>query len=424
MRYTLFARWLAATASILLASCSEPAVENATDNRIPADQTLSAAAESPTPTRSQLTYQQQMALDQREHPTLEIGEPLPDFSLLGVDGEYHTPAEYADSPVLAVVFISNHCPASQLYEARIKGIVEDYGDRGVKLIAVAPNGPAAVSPRELNYSDVDDSFEAMQIRAAHRQFTFPYLYDGETQAVADQFGPKVTPHIYLFDQDRKLRYEGRIDNHMRQERVTSHDARNAIDALLAGEIIEDPSTPVFGCSTKWNSHAPAAETEMEEWLARPVEVEPVSLEGLSALRANSTGKTLMVNFWATWCAPCQREYPALLETYLWYRSRDFEFVSVSVDVPEAADGVKNFLENVDSGIRNLHVDTDDVYGVMAAFDPSWDSGIPFTMVIAPNGEVIFQHAGEVDVLALRRTILGNLPDVGMFAGNAAYWLEL
>jgi len=424
MKYTLFTLSLAVTASILLASCGEQAVETAADDGIATGEAPRAAPEGSTRSRSQLTYQQQMALDQSEHPTLEIGAPLPDFSLLGVDGDYHSPTEYADSPVLAVVFISNHCPASQLYEARIKGIVEDYRDRGVELIAIAPNGPAAVAPRELNYSDVGDSFEDMQIRAAHRNFTFPYLYDGETQSISHQFGPKVTPHIYLFDQDRTLRYEGRIDNHMRQERVTTHDARNAIDALLAGDAIGDPSTPVFGCSTKWNSHAPAAEAEMEEWSALPVEVESVSLEGLTALRANPTGKTLMVNFWATWCAPCQREYPALLETYLWYRSRDFEFVSVSVDVPDAAEGVRRFLENVDSGIRNLQVDTDDVYGVMAAFDPSWDSGIPFTMVIAPNGEVIFQHAGEVDVLALRRIILGNLPDVGMFAGNAAYWLEI
>ena len=79
---------------------------------------------------------------------------------------------------------------------------------------------------------------------------------------------------------------------------------------------------------------------------------------------------------------------------------------------------------MDSGIRNLQVDTDDVYGLMAAFDPSWDSGIPFTMVIAPDGEVIFRHAGEVDVLTLRRTILGYLPDAGLFAGNTEYWREL
>lgn len=413
------AGWIAITG--LLFGCADPATEDASPAAAATEEARPAAQAH---TRSVSAYEQQMAADQRAHPTLEIGAPLPDFSLMGIDDVVHTPEDYADSPVLAVVFISNHCPASQLYESRIKGIVEDYADRGVQLITIAPNGTEAAAPRELNYTDVDDSFEAMKIRAEYRNFTFPYLYDGETQAISHQFGPKVTPHIFIFDEDRRLRYEGRIDNHMRAEKVTVRDASNAIDALLTGQPIPVPHTPVFGCSTKWNSHAPAAKTEMEEWRALPVELESVSMEGLTELRANPTGKTLMVNFWATWCAPCQREYPALLETYLWYRSRDFEFVSVSVDTPEVEAAVKEFLENVDSGIRNLQVDTDDVYGVMAAFDPSWDSGIPFTMVIAPDGEIIFSHAGEVDILELRRTILGHLPDAGLFAGNTEYWREI
>jgi hypothetical protein len=79
------------------------------------------------------TYAQQMAREQREHPTLKIGSPAPDFSLKGIDDNLHTLAEYADAPILAIAFISNHCPASQLYEGRIKQIVRDYADKGVTL---------------------------------------------------------------------------------------------------------------------------------------------------------------------------------------------------------------------------------------------------------------------------------------------------
>ena len=129
----------------------------------------------------------------------------------------------------------------------------------------------------------------------------------------------------------------------------------------------------------------------------------------------------MVNFWATWCAPCKSEYPKLLQTYLWYRSRDLDFVSVSMDAPDQRATVEKFLKQVHSGIRNLQVDTDDVYSVMAAFDKSWDSGVPFTLVVDPEGKVIFQHAGEVDILKLRRVLLASLPDAGPFAGNDEYW---
>lgn len=381
-----------------------------------------AAPATATSSPALQAYQAQMAKDQSEHPTLAIGATAPDFALRGIDGKVHKLADYK-SPVLAIVFISNHCPASQLYESRIKAIASDYAARGVTLLAIAPNGPAAVSPRELNYSDVDDSFEAMKIRAEHRKFNFAYLYDGETQSVSHQYGPKVTPHLFVFDARRKLVYEGRIDDHMQQAKARTHDARNALDQLLAGKPVTVSHTPVFGCSTKWMSHAEAARTELQEWQAQPVKVETAKLDDLGKLRANSTGKMLMVNFWATWCAPCQAEYPTLLETYLWYRSRDFDFISVSVDDPAQRPAVQKFLDKTHSAIRNLQVDSDDVYAVMAAFDKSWESGVPFTMVIAPDGRVIYQRSGVVDLLKMRRTILANLPDAGMFAGNAEYWRE-
>ncbi len=205
--------------------------------------------------------------------------------------------------------------------------------------------------------------------------------------------------------------------------MTVRDARNALDALLAQRAVSVPHTPVFGCSTKWNSHAESAHDEIKTWMGMPVAVKTATLDDLRRLRKNATDKTVMVNFWATWCAPCQTEYPQLLETYLWYRSRDFDFVSVSVDDPAQRSKVERFLNNTHSAVDNLQVATDDVFAVMKAFDPAWESGVPFTMVIAPGGAVIYSHSGEVDKLALRRAILGNLPDGGMFAGNTAYWRQ-
>ena len=380
-----------------------------------------ARVDAQQPAAAEETYAQQMAREQGEHPTLKIGAQAPDFNLIGIDDKMHTLGEYSAAPILAIAFISNHCPASQLYEGRIKQIVRDYADKGVKLIAIAPNGPMAVAPRELNYAEVDDSFDSMKIHAEYRQFNFPYLYEGDTQLVAHQYGPKVTPHIFIFDRDRKLRYEGRIDDNMRGNNIKSNDARNALDALVAGRPVPVEHTPVFGCSTKWNSAIAGKQKEMKEWMAKPVTLQTVSLEELKKLRSNPTGKTLMINFWATWCGPCQTEYPELLTTYLWYRSRDFEFVSVALNTPDEKASVQKFLDEHHSAIRNLIIDTEDVYAVQAAFDAKWESGVPFTLVLAPDGREIYRVEGEADVLALRRRILGNLPDAGMFAGNTEYW---
>jgi hypothetical protein len=97
-------------------------------------------------------------------------------------------------------------------------------------------------------------------------------------------------------------------------------------------------------------------------------------------------------------------------------------VTVSADAPEANAAVLKFLKDQHSAVRNLQFASEDVYALQRAFDPQWESGLPFTIVIAPDGKVIYREEGEVNLLALRRAILAHLPDGG-FPGNAAYWAQ-
>src|SRR6266849_2674811 len=188
---------------------------------------------------------------QTTHPILPVGSPAPDFSLPGVDGKIHRLADYAASPVLVVVFTCNHCPIAQMYEERIQQLETDYSHRGVAIVAIQPNDPKAIRIDELDSSDISDSLDEMKIRVEYKHLYYPYLYDGETQSVTRAYGPQATPHVFVFDKDRKLRYEGRFDNSYRVELVKSQDAHNAIDAVLAGKEVAVKHTGVFGCSTKW-----------------------------------------------------------------------------------------------------------------------------------------------------------------------------
>jgi peroxiredoxin len=348
---------------------------------------------------------------------LAIGAPAPEFSLPGIDGKSHALRDYADSRALAIVFTGNSCPVSQQYEARIRKLHEDYRDKGVSVVAINPNAPAAMQLADLGYSDVGETLDDMKARAADRQLPYPYLSDGQDQAVSKKFGVVSVPHVFVFDQARTLRYEGPIDD---GKQGGSAAARHAIDALLAGKAVATERTRVEGCPIKTlaASATPATQAGNET-----VTVEMAGADQLKKLRQNGTGKLLLINFWATWCAPCASEFPDLEATWQMYRPRGLEFVAVSVNDPEEKPGVLEFLKTHKATHRNLLFATADVYGLQAAFDPKMPAPVPFTILLAPNGDVVYQELGELTVRKLRRAILANLPDDPKFPGHTAYWSQ-
>src|SRR2546423_13609641 len=358
--------------------------------------------------------------DEPGPPTLPIGASAPDFCLPGIDGETHCLKDYSASKVLVIAFTCNHCPTAQLYESRIKQLAADYGERGVALVAIQPNNPNAVRLDEMGYTDVGDSFEEMKLRAAYRHFNFPYLYDGETQKVSQAYGPFATPHLFIFDAERKLRYQGRVDNNPRESLVTSRDARAAIDALLAGRQIPLAKTPSVGCSTKWLYKEEGRKEELAEIETKSVQLLLANAEELKSLRKNPTGKLVLVNFWATWCGPCQQEMPDFKTIYRMYGHRAFEVVTVSINYPDEKPGVLSVLNKLHATSRNLLLGSTDIYSLMAAFDADWNAAVPYTALIRPGGEVVFKRQGTINPLEVKRLIISNLSDDD-YLGHQAYW---
>jgi peroxiredoxin len=353
------------------------------------------------------------------HPILALGSPAPNFELPGIDGKAHKLSDYSASLVLVVVFTCNHCPIAQMYETRIAQLDADYRDRGVAVVAIQPNAPEAIRIDELDSSDLSDSLEEMKARAEYKHLQYPYLYDGETQAVTRAFGPQATPHVFVFDQERHLRYEGHMDNSYRTELVKSQDARDAIEALLANREVVVKHTGVFGCSTKWKEKEASRLAAIKRIEAQPVKLEMASADDLKKLRTNPTGKTLLVSFWATWCGSCIHEFPDLENTYRMYGVRDLELVTVSANMPDEKPSVIRLLEKMHASGRNLLFNSEDTASLQKAFDPKWESAVPYTVLIAPDGKVLYQKQGSIDILALRRTILANLSSD--YIGFNQYW---
>jgi thiol-disulfide isomerase/thioredoxin len=339
---------------------------------------------------------------------LAIGGAAPAFELPGIDGKTYTLDSFAEAKVLVLVFTCNHCPTAQAYEDRIQQLANDYKDRGVALVAITPNDPLALRLDELGYTDLGDSFEDTVQRAKDKGFTFPYLYDGETQEMSRAYGPVSTPHVFVFDAERKLRYRGRIDNSEHLDRVKTQDAREAIEALLAGEPVKVETTKTSGCSVKWSDKRGSVEESLAKWAKEEVPLEEIDEAGVKELVKNDSDKLRLINVWATWCGPCRIEFPELVTMHRMYRGRDFELITISSDPPGRTPKVHEFLKEQEASTRNFIFADEDSYALIEAVDPDWEGALPYTLLVAPGGEVIYRHMGAIDPLEVKCKIVDYL----------------
>jgi peroxiredoxin len=350
-----------------------------------------------------------LAAELPSHPTLAIGAAAPDFDLPGTDGKRYTLASFARAKVLVLVFTANHCPTAQAYEERIEKLHADFGGRGVAIVLVSPNDPLALRLDEQGYSDLGDTLEDMKQRASDRGWTMPYLYDGETQAMARRYGPVATPHVFVFDAGRRLRFAGRVDDNENPAKARTPDARNAIEAVLAGKPVTVATTKVFGCSVKWSDKRAWVKEGYEKWAQEPVGVETIDEAGVAAQAKNVGGTKLrLINVWATWCGPCVIEFPELVSVHRIYRGREFEVVTLCADDASKRQKALEFLKAQQASTRNYAFDKGDPYALIEALDPKWQGALPHTIVVAPGGEVVYRSEGAFDTLELRKAIVGWL----------------
>lgn len=174
----------------------------------------------------------------------KVGDQAADFSLKNVDGTMVSLADYKGVNGYIVIFTCNTCPYAQMYEDRIIALHTKYASQGYPVVAINPNDPD-VKP--------GDDFAAMQARAKEKKFPFKYLFDAG-QKVYPVFGATRTPHIFLLDANRYVRYIGAIDDNAQNPgEVTVKYLENAIAALKAGNNPDPAETKAIGCTIKVKS---------------------------------------------------------------------------------------------------------------------------------------------------------------------------
>jgi peroxiredoxin len=346
---------------------------------------------------------------ERNVETLKIGQKAPEFSLAGVDDKTYTLADFNEYNILVILFTCNHCPTAQAYESKFISLVDQYQDRGIGFVGISPNSPAALSLSELGYSDMGDDFEDMKIRARDKKYNFPYLYDGDTQEASIKYGPVATPHVFIFDKERKLTYSGRIDDTENPYiDPKEKNMKDALDAMLAGQSVQVPSTKTFGCSVKWAWKDTWKKKLLVDWANEPVTLNEIDAEGIRNEIRNSGDKLKLVNIWATWCGPCVIEFPEFVTIDRMYRGRDFEFISISGDKLNNKEKALNFLTKKEASNTNYIFNGENSYDLIEAVDKDWQGALPYTLLIAPGGEIIYKVDGPIDPLTVKKEIVEYL----------------
>lgn len=352
---------------------------------------------------------------------LTEGQKAPDFKLPGVDGKEYALKDFSGGKALAVIFTTNHCPDAIASHGRMVALVDHFKGKEVRFVAINSNSPEGLHPPELGWTVYDDGFEHMKLIAKDSQFNLPYLYDGKTQEVAKAYGAVATPHVFIFDGDLKLRYNGRMDNGKRRlGPVEKNEARDAITAILQGKKVEVVKTRPVGCSTKWKEKAGMVAEQDRKWKAQPVTVEVADAKTLGRIAANKGRSGMrLVNLWSTSCGPCVAEFPELAKIYRQYSWQEFEFIPISLDSAQDIEKVTRFLKRHECGLSprtkplldeekrktNNYIFDGDTEDLAEAIDPEWDGALPYTLLIGKDGKVLYRHSGVIDPMEVKKKIV-------------------
>jgi len=301
-------------------------------------------------------------------------------------------------------------------------------DKSFGIVAINPNHNDGLRPDEFSYSAYTESFEDSKRYAEDLKWTFPFLYDGEKQIVARAYGCLATPHVFVFDKERKLQYQGRYDDsrYADPKTVKHPDAQNAVQALLAGKPVPVTKTRPHGCSTKWRGRSAHVKEDDKAWQSAPAIVEEIDLETIKKLRKNGSGKLRLFNVWATWCAPCKAEMPDLSAISRRFSRREFEVITISLDAAKDKAAVEKFLSQnrmvmegklkksvIAEGRKTNNylftgASTDDL---AAALDPEWPGPVPYSLLVDKDGKVLLRKTGIIDPHELKVEILEQLGTV-------------
>ena len=336
---------------------------------------------------------------------LDNQEDMPPFQLPGVDGLIYNSTDFRKSELLVIVFLSNHCPTSQIFQHRIIRLAKEYRNKGLAVVAISPNDPEAILPDELSSSALGDTLPEMALRARELQYPFPYLYDGKTQEVATAYGVRVTPHAFLFDKKRKLRYSGRIGDHKNPDREDREELRIAINSLNHGIEPAVVRGLVFGNSIKWIKDRIIAEKTRERFARESVYLKKANIRTLKFVRRNDSKLPKLIYVWSNQDKNNRQELLQLAAIHKIYRKRGLKSVTICVDGRDFTDVAKKLLIETQSSGTNYICSGTEISPVVELRAEEGIETTPFLGLLTSEAKIFYRSTKGLEPLTIKQHII-------------------
>ena len=313
---------------------------------------------------------------------LSPGQAAPDFLLKDIKGNQHSLQAYRGKFVV-VGFVGVKCVIANAYISRMNAIANEYKSRDVVMLGINSNFTEPIS-------DIKADIKKSKIG-------FPVLKD-EKNLIANAYGAFVTPEVYVIDKEGTLRYHGRVDNASDAARVERHDLRVALDELLGGKPVSKPELKAFGCEIKRVGNATAfVSTPVRNSIQPDSSVTLLRPTEFKKIKDDAKDKVLVINFWATWCAPCVAEFPEFVKLDAEYRAKGVKIVAISIDEKSDLSGaVIPFLKKQKAEFPSYLSDADDPQELIDVVDKNWSGALPATFVFDKTGKIILAKYGIID----------------------------
>jgi hypothetical protein len=334
-------------------------------------------------------------------------QKLPPFSLMGINGEIYEQSDFVDTKLLALVFLSNHCKVSQLFQGHLIELTKKFANE-VVILAISPNYEQAILPDNLAYSDLGDSFEDMRKRAVRMKYNFPYLHDGEKQNLTKAIGVRITPTVYLYNKKRELFYVGRIGNVDTPNKMETSELYLAIMEGLQKEEVPFKRTKVFGSSIKTKDHLLLAEQVRKRDAGESVKVSQADARKLKFFLTHNTNKPKLFYVWQSDDKHSRDNLMKLSFLYKIFRKRGLRLITVCIAKTDEKNIILELLEKTQLSSTNFIAYGHHVSPLSRIIPTDLEKVTPYYRLLGSDGKMLIGKQGEISKDILRVEILHAL----------------